>query len=197
MIVKVCGITGEQDARAAIEAGANALGFNFWPGSPRYLTPEAASTFVPQLSGVLKVGVFVDMPAPEVAEIARRVGLDVVQLHGKSGVPEATRFWRAGSFDSVDLAETGAEAFLLDAPSGQRHGGTGKTFDWTRIRDVHARIVVAGGLDASNVGEAISALHPWGVDACSRLESSPGRKDHAKVAAFVAAALAAAQSIQS
>jgi phosphoribosylanthranilate isomerase len=193
MIVKVCGITEEQDARAAIEAGANALGFNFWTGSPRYLAPDSATAFVPLLEGALKVGVFVDCPAPEIARIAHSLQLDVVQLHGSSSAPGGIRYWRAGGFDRVNLSEEGVEAFLLDAPAGALHGGTGKTFVWSLVPPATARIIVAGGLDASNVAEAISTLHPWGVDACSRLESSPGRKDHAKVAAFVAAALAAWQ----
>jgi phosphoribosylanthranilate isomerase len=193
MIVKVCGITSQADALAAIDAGANALGFNFWQGSPRYLDPEAAD-FIPALP-VLKVGVFVDCAAIEVAKIATRLQLDVVQLHGASGAPAGVRYWRAASvrdgFDTATLRDQGAEAYLLDAPAGALHGGTGKTFDWTLIRNASRHIVVAGGLDASNVAMAISTARPWGVDACSRLESAPGRKDHAKVAAFVAAARAA------
>ena len=196
MIVKVCGITDEQDARAAMEAGANALGFNFWPRSPRYLTPDAASQFVSRLPGVLKVGVFVDSSAIEIAEIADSVGLDVVQLHGAAVPPEGVRFWRAvavrAGFDSASLVEDGAEAFLLDAPAGTLRGGTGSTFDWSLVGAAPRKIIVAGGLDSSNVALAISTARPWGVDACSRLESAPGKKDNAKVAAFCAAALAAA-----
>jgi phosphoribosylanthranilate isomerase len=199
MIVKVCGITDEPDARAAIEAGANALGFNFWPGSPRYLTPDTARSFVPQLNGVLKVGLFVDSPAREVAELSALLSLDVVQLHGASGAAPGVPYWRAASvrngFDPAALRDSDAEAYLLDAPAGALRGGTGQTFDWNLVRNVPRRIVLAGGLDASNVAEAISIVRPWGVDACSRLESSPGRKDHAKVAAFVAAAWAALRSI--
>ena len=201
MIVKVCGIADEPDARAAIEAGANALGFNFWPGSPRYLTHQAASEFVPELTGVLKVGVFVDSPAYEIAEIVERLRLDVVQLHGSAAAPFGIRFWRAvpvrKGFDSTtSLRDEAAEAYLLDAPAGALHGGSGQTFDWTLVRNSPRRIIVAGGLDASNVELAISTAKPWGVDACSRLEISPGRKDHAKVAAFVAAALSAALTIE-
>ena len=197
MIVKVCGIADEHDAHAAMEAGANALGFNFWPRSPRYLTPAAASQFVPRLpDGVLKVGVFVDSSAAEIAGIAGPLGLDVVQLHGEAAAPAGFRFWRAlavrAGFDSSSLADEGAEAFLLDAPAGALHGGTGQTFDWSLVRGASRKVIVAGGLDGSNVALAISTARPWGVDACSRLESSPGKKDHAKVAAFCAAALAAA-----
>ncbi len=200
MIVKVCGITSDADARAAIEAGANAVGFNFWPGSPRYLAPGLAASFVPALTGVLKVGVFVDSPADEVARIVRLLHLDVAQLHGAASAPAGVTFWRAMAvrqpFDAALLVNhEGAEAFLLDAPSGALHGGTGKTFDWALVRSASGKIVVAGGLDASNVAQAIFTARPWGVDACSKLESSPGTKDRAKVTAFVAAALAAAQAI--
>ena len=198
MIVKVCGITCEDDARDAVAAGASALGFNFWPGSPRYLAPDAAARFVPRLAGALKVGVFVDSHAQEIGELARLLRLDVVQLHGSSEPPLGFRYWRASSvksgFDAHTLRDNAAEAYLLDAPAGALHGGTGQTFDWTLIRRASRRIVVAGGLDASNVGLAISTARPWGVDACSRLEASAGRKDYAKVAAFVAAALAASQT---
>ena len=197
MIVKVCGITCEQDARVAVAAGANALGFNFWPGSPRYLTPAIARGFVPQVAGALKVGVFVDSSAQEIGELTRLLHLDVVQLHGSAEPPRDVHYWRAYSvkpgFDEGSLRDVAAEAYLLDAPAGTLHGGTGQTFDWTLIRRSSRKIVVAGGLDASNVALAISTARPWGVDACSRLEASPGRKDQAKVAAFVAAALAASQ----
>ena len=199
MIVKVCGVTSDADARAAIDAGANALGFNFWPRSPRYLSPELAAAFVPSLRGVLKVGVFVDSPGGEVARIVRLAGLDVAQLHGSACPAAGIAYWRAAAvqepFDPTAVSDDGAQAFLLDAPAGSLHGGTGKTFDWSLIRAASRNIVVAGGLDASNVALAISTARPWGVDACSKLESSPGTKDRAKVAAFVAAALAAAHSV--
>jgi phosphoribosylanthranilate isomerase len=195
VIVKVCGITNAPDAHAAIEAGANALGFNFWSGSPRYLPVETASAFVPGLEGAVKVGVFVDTPAAEVAQVAARLALDVVQLHGSAHPPAGVRYWRAVSvragFDSSSLKDDAAEAFLLDAPAGELHGGTGRTFDWNLVRASSRRIVVAGGLDASNVALAIATVRPWGVDACSRLEISAGKKDHGKVAAFVQAALGA------
>jgi phosphoribosylanthranilate isomerase len=192
VIVKICGITNREDAEGAIAAGATALGFNFWPGSPRYIPVDAADglmAIVPKT--VWKVGVFVDEPAVRVHEIAHRLGLDVVQLHGSSAAPAGFRVWRAcGVGDEFDMSQLGGgvEAFLLDAPAGERHGGTGRTFDWSKVRNPKYKIVLAGGLDAANVGEAIRAVQPWGVDACSRLESSPGKKDHAKVAAFCRAA---------
>ncbi|MBM3797273.1 MAG: phosphoribosylanthranilate isomerase [Acidobacteria bacterium] len=198
MIVKVCGITSREDALDAIAAGANALGFNFWPSSPRYISADRAAEFVPALpAGLLRVGVFVNATAAEIAEAAQRAALDIVQLHGASEAPAGLRRWRAAAvkpgFDpAIALSDTGAEAFLLDAPSGDRHGGTGQTYDWNLIRGLRQRIVLAGGLDGANVARAIETAQPWGVDACSRLEAAPGRKDPARVAAFVQAALDAA-----
>lgn len=199
IVVKVCGVTDEEDARASIEAGAHALGFNFWPRSPRYLPLDRAGRFVPGLD-VLKVGVFVDASAATVAEAVAALRLDIVQLHGPVVPPLApgTRWWRAQpvkpGFTAALLNDPGAEAYLLDAPAGALHGGSGQTFDWSLIRGLRQRIVLAGGLDASNVADAIRAVSPWGVDACSRLESAPGKKDHRKVAEFVSAALAAAEA---
>ncbi|MBM3814472.1 MAG: phosphoribosylanthranilate isomerase [Acidimicrobiia bacterium] len=194
MMVKVCGITNREDAEAAIEAGVSALGFNFWTGSPRYVHAETAGSLVECVpEGVLKVGLFVNADAVEVAEVAARLGLDVVQLHGEAEAPAGLRVWRAvavkDGFRAEHLGDQAAEAFLLDAPAGERHGGTGKTFEWKLVQATGRRIIVAGGLDASNVREAIAVVQPWGVDACSRLESAPGRKDHAKMREFIKAAV--------
>jgi phosphoribosylanthranilate isomerase len=198
MIIKICGITTAEDAQAAVDDGASALGFNFWPRSPRYLVPEAAPAVLASVpKSVLKVGVFVDESAETVAAVAKQLGLDVVQLHGSAQAPANLRTWRAKNvqedFDLTQLAG-GAEAYLFDAPAGDRHGGTGRRFDWGKLAGVRYKFLVAGGLDASNVGEAIEQLHPWGVDACSRLESSPGRKDHALVTAFIKQALASGKA---
>ncbi len=194
MIVKVCGITNREDALAAVEAGAGALGFNFYPKSPRYITPADAATIsagVP--AGVLRVGVFVN--EPRVAEIVAKAGLDIAQLHGDEiEAPAGLRVWKAfrvnDRFRMEDVEVFPAEAFLLDTPT-ELYGGSGQTFDWSRARGASRRILLAGGLDADNVGTAIRIAQPWGVDACSRLESSPGRKDHSRMARFIAAALAA------
>ncbi len=192
MIVKVCGITNREDAIAAVEAGAGAIGFNFYPKSPRYITPaEAAAIVVPR--GVLRVGVFVN--EPRAAEIAAEAGLDIAQLHGdETEAPAGVRVWKAfrvnEQFRLEDLERFPAEAYLLDTPT-EYYGGSGHTFDWSRARGAARRILLAGGLDAENVGTAIRIAQPWGVDACSRLESSPGRKDHSRMARFIAAALAA------
>lgn len=194
-LVKVCGITNAGDARAAVEAGAGALGFNFYPKSPRYLSPADAASITAEVpAGVLKVGVFVNESPARLAEIVREAGLDVAQLHGNEGaddVPAGIRVWKAFRVDDrfalEQLESFPAEAFLLDTPT-EFYGGSGQTFDWTRARGGRARILLAGGLDESNVRDAIEAAQPWGVDACSRLESSPGKKDHGRMARFIAAA---------
>jgi phosphoribosylanthranilate isomerase len=194
MMVKICGITCREDALAAVEAGASALGFNFYPPSPRYITPDKAAKLAGILpSGVLRVGVFVNEPKEAVAAIVEVVPLDVAQLHGDCGSPAGVRVWKAQSvgeeFDPLELQRCDAEAFLLDAPAGVQYGGTGRTFDWSRVSGLRQRIVLAGGLGPDNVAEAIAAVKPWGVDACSRLESAPGKKDPAKMREFVRAAL--------
>ncbi|MCS6953570.1 MAG: phosphoribosylanthranilate isomerase [Bryobacterales bacterium] len=196
MIVKICGITNLEDALAAVEAGASALGFNFYPRSPRYIAPEAAGRLIQSLPGeVWKVGVFVNEPPERVAELARQAGLDVVQLHGDEppeAVPAGLRVWKAfrvgREFDASRLASYAVEACLLDAAEPGWFGGSGRVFDWSALPRLNVRIVVAGGLDASNVGTAVRTLRPWGVDACSRLESAPGKKDRHKMAAFIQAA---------
>ena len=193
MIIKICGITNLEDARAAVDGGARALGFNFWPGSPRYITRDAAREMIAKLpAAVWKVGVFVDEEPEKVAEIARETGLDIVQLHGQetgADFPRGLRVWKAlrigARFDRQVLGQYPAEALLLDGASN------GVSFDWTLAAGIHGKVIVAGGLDAANVAEAIREARPWGVDACSRLESAPGKKDHVKMAQFLKAALSA------
>ncbi len=191
MIVKVCGITSLADAEMAVEAGASALGFNFYPPSPRAIAPEAARAIIEQLPAeVIKAGIFVNEPADAVAVIMDAAGVDVAQVIGET--PNG-RVWKVcrvtESFVAGQLDDPRAEAFLLDTPSAALFGGTGHTFDWSLARIEGKRIIIAGGLDPSNVADAIRACRPWGVDACSRLEWAPGRKDPVKVRAFVAAAL--------
>lgn len=195
MMVKVCGITNPEDALAAAEAGASALGFNFWPGSPRYIDPARAAEILDAVpAGVWKVGLFVDEAPERVEETAARMALDVVQIHGDVPLPSVPRLWKAlgvkPGFRAEQLDGYAAEAFVLDAPAGPARGGTGTTYDWSLAAGIPKRVVLAGGLDAGNVQEAIRTARPWGVDACSRLESAPGKKDHAKMAAFISAALA-------
>jgi phosphoribosylanthranilate isomerase len=190
-VVKICGITEEEDGAVALGAGANALGFNFYRQSPRYLAFERARQLADALRGdYLRVGVFVNPTEAELKEAIATVQLDIIQLHGSEcgTPPHGARIWRSVVVPAaIPVGET-AEAFLLDSPSPQ-FGGSGHTFDWSLAAAFPHRAILAGGLDPFNVAEAIRAAHPWGVDACSRLESRPGRKDGSRVRAFVEAAL--------
>ena len=196
MILKVCGITNPEDAAAAIEGGATAIGFNFYQKSPRYIDPGRAATIVS--TGVRRVGVFVNESPARVEAIAAIARLDVAQLHGEESAadfPENITVWKAArvddSFEFSAYANCPAEALLLDGPAGSLYGGSGKTFNWSRVPLVRQKIILAGGLDASNVATAIALAHPWGVDACSSIESAPGKKDHRKMSEFLEAAKAA------
>jgi len=197
MILKICGITNQTDATAAMEGGATALGFNFYPRSPRYIAPDRAAE-ISTSAGVRRVGVFVDEPPGHVERIARIARLDVAQLHGHeqpAGYPAALAVWKAlrvtGGVDFAPYQTCPAQALLLDGPAAELYGGSGRSFDWRLAAGIGKPIVVAGGLDASNVARAIQLAHPWGVDACSRIESAPGKKDHQKMNAFLQAARAA------
>jgi phosphoribosylanthranilate isomerase len=184
MMVKVCGITRRADAEAAVAAGASALGFVFYPRSPRYVTPAKAAE-LGQGVEVWKVGVFVEETASSIEAVMRAARLDVAQIYGGSA-PAGVRVWRAFRMTAaLNFETTGAEAILLDGPAN------GVAFDWTLTQSTAGKLIVAGGLDASNVAAAIRSARPWGVDASSRLESSPGVKDHEKVRQFVEAALKA------
>lgn len=196
MMVKICGITNQDDAEAAVEAGASALGFNFWRDSPRYISPTGASLIIEKIGRVvLHVGVFVDELPETIAKIALQASLNVAQLHGESKCA-ALPAWRACSvghaLDPDCLADPFAEAFLLDTASSGQRGGTGVPFRWALAKEAAAatgkKVIVAGGLDETNVQTAIAQAQPWGVDACSRIESVPGRKDRRKMAEFIRAA---------
>ena len=194
-LVKICGITNREDALAAVDGGAAALGFNFYPPSPRYIAPDEAAAIAAGLpSGVWKVGVFVDESPEAVLRTAGQVGLDIAQLHGSEPpeqYPQGIRVWKAirvlSKAGETACPTVGAEAVLLDGPA------SGQVFDWARVPHGIAKLILAGGLDAGNVRAAIEQVHPWGVDACSQIESSPGRKDRFKMAAFLKAALAASR----
>lgn len=182
-MVKICGITRREDAEAAVNAGATALGFVFYPKSPRYVTPERAAELGQGLP-ILKVGVFQEEPEESIGAIMRAAQLDVAQVYCCQA-PIGIRAWaacRAGE----GFAYSGLiEARLLDGPAN------GISFDWSCARGSAINTIIAGGLDASNVAEAIRIAQPWGVDASSKLESAPGVKDHEKVRQFVEAALKA------
>lgn len=194
-IVKVCGIRTQADADVATRAGASAVGFNFYPKSPRFLPPEAAAQIdTPQKC--LRVGVFVNATVDQLQYAAAAAGLDIIQLHGAFGtLPSTARVWRsvpAGC--EAPEADKRIEAYLLDTPTAS-YGGSGQTFDWAIARAFPHRMILAGGLDAQNVAEAIRTVRPWGVDACSRLESARGEKDPWRVEAFVRTALQAAENL--
>ncbi|HEV2882346.1 MAG TPA: phosphoribosylanthranilate isomerase [Pyrinomonadaceae bacterium] len=199
--VKVCGITNRADALAAVEAGADALGFNFYARSPRYIAPEDARRIIAALPpGVMCVGVFVnEESAATVARMAKESGVSAVQLHGDEspeycaamGGHEVIKALRVGK-DFAPEAATAypAQSILLDAYDPRARGGTGETFDWTlarQTREVVAQLYLAGGLTPENVAGAIAAVAPYAVDVCSGVELAPGQKDAARVRAFVAA----------
>lgn len=197
MILKICGITNAEDAAAAVAGGANAIGFNFFARSPRCLAPEQAAAIATP-AGVRRVGVFVNEAPTRIAEIARIAGLDTAQLHGDetpADYPAGIATWKAvrvdEGFDIAPWAGCPAEALLLDGPAGVLYGGAGQAFDWKLAGGLAHPVVLAGGLDASNVARAIALARPWGVDACSRIERAPGRKDHQKMNEFLSAARAA------
>jgi phosphoribosylanthranilate isomerase len=196
-LVKICGITTLADAMVAVEAGADALGFNFYRPSPRYIRPEKAREIIDRLpESILKVGVFVNEDVESVARIATEANLSAVQLHGDE-TPEychelagqyVIKVFRAG--DGVDVETYGVDAILLDTKDDLLRGGTGRVFDWSiaqRTNDSTPKLFLAGGLSPENVAEAITTVRPYAVDACSSLEESPGRKDHTRVRAFVKA----------
>lgn len=210
--VKVCGITNLEDARSALAAGADALGFNFYKRSPRYIAPEDARRIISELSpaSVLCVGVFVNEDSPAaLARVAAEACVAAVQLHGDE-TPEycaelsahrVIKALRVGK-DFTPEQATGyrAESILLDAFSASARGGTGETFDWElarRTREVVAQLYLAGGLTAENVAEAIVAVRPYAVDVCSGVEFAPGRKDAARVRAFVSSVRAAEKKLDS
>jgi phosphoribosylanthranilate isomerase len=208
--VKICGITNWTDARRAIENGADFLGFNFYPGSPRYIPPGKARAIVQRLpKGVAAVGVFVNEPEEKMLGIARSVGLDYLQLHGDE-TPELVAHLRRElpvikavrvrrPFRAAQVSRyRGADALLLDGFDRRLRGGTGKTFDWKLARRArsYGNIFVAGGLAPENVGEAIRVAEPYAVDVSSGVEATPGKKDPARLKAF-ALAVREAQRIRS
>jgi len=199
VLVKICGITDLEGALAAVAAGADALGFNFWRPGRRYISPARAAEIIAALpASVWKVGVFVDEEPATVLRIARQAGVGVLQLHGAErpeyldSLAPYSR-WKAfrvdDSFRPEELARYRADAFLLDS-AGQTPGGTGLAFDWERALAAKqfGRVILAGGLTPENVGEAVRCVAPWGVDVASGVESSPGKKDPRRIEHFVRAA---------
>ena len=198
--VKVCGIRRKEDAALAVELGASALGFIFWPSSPRFLEPDAAQTIIADVPPfVSTVGVFVDQDAAHVADVARRLKLSAVQLHGSEQVdaydgaaPQIVKAIPVGGDGSAERLVRAVPArvgVLLDAHDPVKRGGTGRTIDWTRAAELARMrpVILSGGLNADNVSDAIDAVRPYAIDVSSGVESQPGVKDAGKLRAFFTA----------
>ena len=206
-LVKICGTTNLEDALAAAQAGADLLGFILHPKSPRYVAPEMIAEIVAGVRAAIPtpprcVGVFVNTPPDEVLAVLAQTGLDLAQLHGDEPAA-ALRALQGRGFKAV--RPTGLEDalalvreytwlgagpdLLIDAYAPHAYGGTGQRADWMAAAAVAQRVphlLLAGGLTPENVVAAVEAVKPWGVDVASGVEASPGRKDHAKVRAFIA-----------
>ena len=201
VLIKICGITNVDDALAAVEAGADALGFNFYPKSPRYIAPGEARRIIEQLpQEVLCAGVFVNEDADSLQRIVHEAGLGAAQLHGDES-PEFCRDLRGvmrikalrvgEDFLAEEVTRFGTEAILLDAFTKDAFGGTGRTFDWEvarRARELVPKLFLAGGLTTENVSEAVRAVRPFAVDVCGGVETAPGRKSQRLVKNFIEAA---------
>jgi len=192
MFVKICGITRVEDALAATELGADAIGFIFWPGSPRFVDPYRArriATALPRL--VRTVGVFVDQPADYIAGVANLVRLFAVQLHGDE-TPHAVAAVGRPAIKSIKPGANRLEdwpsnvTLLLDAHDPVKKGGTGTPVDWNAAAAIAARrpMLLAGGLTPENIADAIACVRPFGVDVSSGVETSPGVKNHARMQAL-------------
>jgi len=191
MLVKICGITRAEDAQAAVDAGANALGFVFWPGSPRCIDPYRARTIVAALPPfVVPVGLFVNQPAEYVNAVASLVPLGAVQLHGDEPVAaiESMRHRVIKALTTADAIDRwpARTIVLLDVHDPDRRGGTGRTIDWAAAAAIAAKrpIVLAGGLRPDNVAEAVARVRPFGIDVSSGVERAPGIKDRDKMFAL-------------
>jgi len=202
-LVKICGVTSVEDALAAVDAGADALGFNFYPRSPRYISPANAREIIDQLpDSVLKVGVFVNEELESVSRILTQAGLSAVQLHGDespqycselSGNYVIKAFGAANKFDWSAVDRYDVQAIMLDTKDELLRGGTGRVFDWTIAQRTNGsvtnnptpKLFLAGGLSPENVAESIATVRPYAVDACSSLELTPGKKNHERMRAFV------------
>jgi phosphoribosylanthranilate isomerase len=200
-LVKICGITNLDDALAAVDAGADALGFNFYPRSPRFITPETAAKIIDRLPAeVLTVGVFVNEELDTVEKTASAAEISALQLHGTESREYCKAlkgrylikvFATGGEFKPETVLDYDVQAIMLDAFDKNTFGGTGKLSNWSiarKTRELFPRLFLAGGLSAENVGEAIERVNPYAVDACTLIERAPGRKDHVRMRAFVAAA---------
>ncbi|MDH3976674.1 MAG: phosphoribosylanthranilate isomerase [Deltaproteobacteria bacterium] len=204
--VKICGITKLEDALAAAECGAHALGFVFFRKSPRYIEPDKALEIINQLPPfITPVGLFVNEAESRVWDILNTTGINVVQFHGDEAPPYTESFQvrvikaiRVKSEESLSAAAAySCSSILLDAWSPQAYGGTGKKFDWDILRriGINKRVILAGGLNPDNVAYAIKLVKPYGVDVSSGVEISPGIKDHEKIKCFIERVQEAAETV--
>ncbi len=196
--VKICGVRTVEEAHAALACGADALGFNFWPGSSRYIAPKKAREIICGLPPLVSsIGVFVNEDRERIIDIASRVGLSGVQLHGDEspefclslGEIKIIKALRVGDdFDCDLVKEYPVSAVLLDTKIKGSYGGTGERFDWSAALQAkrHAPIILAGGITIENVAEAIKQVAPMAIDVCSGVEAEPGRKDLDKLTRFMA-----------
>lgn len=198
--VKICGITNLEDALAAVAAGADALGFNFWLKSPRFVEPKRAARIIAQLPpAVTPVGVFVNEPRAHLETLARKTGIQTVQLHGDEK-PEDVAALSAHHLTVIKALRVGSDfypeqlrrykgvsTFLLDADVKGQRGGTGKTFNWVWAQAAgrFGWIFLAGGLTVDNIATAIRQGRPYGVDVCTGVEKEPGKKDHTRLREFI------------
>jgi len=214
--VKICGLTRIDEALACARAGADWIGLNFHPGSPRHVQPKDAAAIIAALpASVSAVGVFVDQPAAIVAEVAQRLGLTIVQLHGRESPEDLLALGRLQIIQAFRLDPTSGwsglneylgrarglgrlpDAILIDAYVAGQPGGTGTAIDFDLLDDVPPlhRLILAGGLTPRNVAERVARVQPWMVDVASGVEKAPGRKDLAQVAAFIRAARSALPAV--
>ncbi len=190
--VKICGITNYEDAVAAMDMGADLLGFNFYPQSPRFLTREKAADIIDKLPGFIDTaGIFVNASMEEIHEVNSLCQLDWVQFHGDED-PEFCRLFlshnvktmkaiRVKNEKDIEIADSFfTDAILLDAFNTDRYGGTGLTFDWNIVGHIGKRVFLAGGINPENAARAVE-LGVYGIDVCSGVESEPGKKDHKKM----------------
>ncbi|MCK4886486.1 MAG: phosphoribosylanthranilate isomerase [Planctomycetes bacterium] len=190
--VKICGITNLEDARAAVDMGAEMLGFNFYKKSPRYIEPDKAAEIINKLAGFVDiVGVFVNSSFDEVRNITDKCSLNWVQMHGDETSQfcshvgqlnvKTMRAIRVKDASDIDKAkEYFTNAILLDAFSPEKYGGTGIAFDWNIVGNIQKRVFLAGGITCDNAVEAVN-LGVYGIDICSGIESEPGKKDYKKM----------------
>jgi phosphoribosylanthranilate isomerase len=198
--VKICGIRSLEEAEVAVDAGADALGFNFWTGSPRWISPETARQIIARLAPlVFNIGVFVNETRETIEAIASDLGLAAVQLHGDespefcggiTGVKTIKALRVNEHFEPEIINRYPVSMILLDAAVEGSYGGTGRSLDWNTAADCArlAPVILAGGLNAANVAEAITTVRPAAIDVCSGVEAEPGRKDLEKLRSFMVAA---------